>query len=69
MPGGKIDVYLDFGKLHVPTLAQLLPTAKGKRLIAFTFCFRRTASLFSYVCFTDLEANKQKLAANGVTIE
>ncbi|KAJ3479895.1 hypothetical protein NLG97_g8204 [Lecanicillium saksenae] len=39
MPGGKIDVYLDF------------------------------ASLFSYVAFADLQANRQKLAANGVTIE
>ncbi|KAJ6780511.1 hypothetical protein PWT90_07335 [Aphanocladium album] len=39
MPGGKIDVYLDF------------------------------ASLFSYVAFADLQANKQKLAANGVTVE
>ncbi|TQV99946.1 hypothetical protein V2A60_005363 [Cordyceps javanica] len=27
------------------------------------------ASLFSYVCFADLEANRQNLAANGVTIE
>lgn len=27
------------------------------------------ASVFSYICFVDLEANRQKLAANGVTIE
>ncbi len=61
MPDKRIDVYLDFGKQ--------LPWAHRIRRFQKLIYMHATASVFSYICFTDLEANRQKLAANGVTIE